>query len=156
MPSSDFTATLITVDENADAFTVGLAENESETETGEGAFLILQCAVVPPTDQDVATGMDTYCLMDENGATRYGGIERVELASTTSGTGADAGAGTDANTASLRIRFDEDAADEFGVESTDRQLTLALPAARTADLAAGLRRVLTYGPTARHPELIGI
>jgi hypothetical protein len=39
MPASDFdTVALVTVEQNIDAFTVGLAENE----TGEGAYLVLQ------------------------------------------------------------------------------------------------------------------
>ncbi|MGH3416331.1 MAG: Imm10 family immunity protein [Actinocrinis sp.] len=147
MPSPDFaTVALVTVDENVDAFTVGLAENEA----GEGAYLILQCAVVPPTAQDAATGMDTYCVMDENGVVRYGGIERVELIPAAT----DVAAST--STATLKLRFDEDAAAELDVESSDRQIALAVPTARAVELAAGLRRVLTYGPPARHPDLVGI
>ena len=43
MPSPDFTtAAMVTVEENRDAFTVGLAEDEA----GAGAYLILQCALL--------------------------------------------------------------------------------------------------------------
>jgi len=137
MPSSDFdTVALVTVEENIDAFTVGLAEHE----TGEGAYLILQCALVPPTEQDATTGMDTYCVMDENGAVQYGGIERAELA----------------DDATLRLRFAPEAVEELGIQSPDRELALTVPAERAADLAAGLHRVLTYGNPDQQPELIGI
>ena len=136
MPSPDFdTVALVTVEETIDAFTVGLAERPS----GEGAYLILQCALTAPDEQDAATGMDTYCLMDEQGAVHYGGIQRAEL--------------TDAT---LRFRFDQDAAEELDVQDPERELTLTIPADDTTRLADGLRRVLTYGNPARRPELVAI
>lgn len=80
MPSPDFdTVALVTVEETIDAFTVGLAERPS----GEGAHLILQCALTAPDEQDADGGMDTYCLMDEQGAVHYGGIQRAELTDAT-------------------------------------------------------------------------
>jgi hypothetical protein len=138
MPSPDFdTVALVTVEETRDAFTVGLAENPG----GEGAYLILQCALTPPDDQDAATGMDTYCLMDEQGAVHYGGIHRAEL--------------TDA---ALRFGFDQDAAEELAIQTPDRTLALSLAVSPddTARLAEGLRRVLTYGNPDRRPELAGL
>lgn len=136
MPSPDFdTAALVTVEETIDAFTVGLAQHPG----GDGAYLILQCALTPPDDQDAATGMDSYCLMDEQGAVHYGGIQRAELTSTT-----------------LRFRFDQSAAEELGIRNPERELALAIPAGDTARLADGLRRVLTYGDPDRQPERIGI
>lgn len=80
VPSPDFdTVALVTVEETIDAFTVGLAERPS----GEGAHLILQCALTAPDEQDADGGMDTYCLMDEQGAVHYGGIQRAELTDAT-------------------------------------------------------------------------
>ncbi|HEU5333594.1 MAG TPA: Imm10 family immunity protein [Actinocrinis sp.] len=136
MPSPDFTtAAMVTVEENMDAFTVGLAEDEA----GEGAYLILQCALTPPTDQDSVTGMDTYCLMDDQGVVHYGGVRRAEIADAT-----------------VRFRFDEDAADELGVQNPQRELSLSVPADVTERLAVGLHRILTYGDPAQRPELVGI
>jgi hypothetical protein len=136
VPSPDFdTVALVTVEETIDAFTVGLAERPS----GEGAYLILQCALTAPDEQDAATGMDTYCLMDEQGAVYYGGIQRAELTDT-----------------ALRLRFDHDAAEELDVQDPERELTLTIPADDTTRLADGLRRVLTYGNPGRRPELVAI
>ena len=136
MPSPGFdAAALVTVEETIDAFTVGLAQHPS----GEGGDLMLQCALTPPDDQDAATGMDTYCLMDEKGAVHYGGIQRAELTDTT-----------------LRFRFDQDAADELGIQNPERELALTIPPGDTTGLRDGLRRVLTYGNPDRHPELAGI
>jgi Immunity protein 10 len=137
MPSPDFdTAALVTVEENADAFTVGLAQYAG----GSGAYLILQCALGPPTDQDTATGMDTYCLMDDLGGVHYGGVRSAELFDST-----------------LRLRFDESAAMELNIQDAERELVLAVPPADESRLADGLRRVLTYnGPGHRQPDLSGI
>lgn len=136
MPSPDFdTVALVTVEQTIDAFTVGLAQHPS----GEGAYLILQCALTPPDQQDAATGMDTYCLMDDQGAVHYGGIQRAELTDST-----------------LRFRFDQDAAEELGIQNPERDLALAIAPDDTARLADGLRRVLTYGNPGRTPQLIGI
>jgi len=136
MPSPDFTtAAMVTVEENRDAFTVGLAEDEA----GAGAYLILQCALTPPTDQDTATGMNTYCLMDDQGVVHYGGVRRAEIAEAT-----------------VRFRFDEEAADELGVQTPDGELALSVPADVTERLAAGLHRILTYGDPEQQPELVGI
>ena len=136
MPSPDFTtAAMVTVEENLDAFTVGLAEDEA----GAGAYLIFQCALTPPTEQDAATGTDTYCLMDDQGAVHYGGVRRAEIADAT-----------------VRLRFDEEAADELGVAHPGRELALAVPEDVTERLVEGLRRILTYGDPAQRPELVGI
>lgn len=136
MPHADFpTVALVTVEENADAFTVGL----SETAAGDGARLILQCAVTPPTAQDAATGMDTYCVMDGEGAVQYGAIRVAELGEAT-----------------LRLRFTAQAAGELAIQDADGLLTLGFPAADRSRLAAALRRVLAYGDPARRPRLRGI
>jgi hypothetical protein len=140
MPTPQFaTVALVAVEENIDAFTVGLAEDQA----GEGACLILQCALTPPTDQDAATGLDSYCLMDEDGAVQYGGVLRAQLVGRT-----------------LRLDLTDEAAAELGVETEDNSLTLtlalAVPPDSVARLSAGLRRVLTYGNASQQPELIGI
>lgn len=140
MPSPQFaTVAFVAVEESIDAFTVGLAENQA----GDGACLILQCALTPPTDQDAATGLDSYCLMDEDGAVYYGGVLRAQLTGRT-----------------LRLEFTSAAAAELGVETEDSSLTLtlmlAVPPDLVARLSAGLRRVLTYGNASQQPELFGI
>ncbi|HZU54763.1 MAG TPA: Imm10 family immunity protein [Actinocrinis sp.] len=136
MPSPGFdTVARVTVEETIDAFTVGLAQHPS----GEGGYLILQCALTPPDDQDAATDMHTYCLMDEQGAVHYGGIQRAELTGTT-----------------LRFRFHPDAAEELGIRTPERELALAIPPADSIRLRDGLHRVLTYGNPARRPKLAGI
>src|SRR5205823_2351225 len=69
----------IVVEENEpdECFTVGMAEGE------EGRQLIIQTALYEPDDQDRQLGLDSYCVIDENGATYYGGIEEALLTGTT-------------------------------------------------------------------------
>ncbi|MGY5129089.1 hypothetical protein [Streptomyces nigrescens] len=57
----------IVVEENEpdECFTVGMAEGE------EGRQLIIQTALYEPDDQGQQLGLDTYCVMDESGATHY-------------------------------------------------------------------------------------
>src|SRR5258708_34976493 len=76
MPAPGFeTVSRVIVEENQDAFMLCLVQDE----TSEGAYLILQCSVTPPTASDVATGLDTFCLLDQNGAVQYGGVTRAAL-----------------------------------------------------------------------------
>lgn len=125
----------VVVDENADALTVVVAVDRE----GSGEWLMVQCAAGPPTPQDVATGMDTYCVMDDAGAVQYGGIERVELRGR-----------------QLVFRFGDDAVDELALDGPELALDLDVPAADLAAFAAGLRRVLAYGDPRQWPELLGL
>jgi hypothetical protein len=129
------TVAVVAVEENQDAFVVGLAEKVS----GEGAYLILQCAPTPPSVSDIATGLDTYCLLDQDGAVHYGGLTRAVL-------GADR----------LTLTPTDAAADEFGVDNATNTVTLRIPPRETSRLAGALRRILTYGNPSQLPELIGI
>jgi hypothetical protein len=136
MPSPEFrTAALVTVEENQDAFVVGLSENP----TGDGAYLVFQCALTPPDAQDAATGLDTYCLLDEDGAVQYGGVTSAGLEGTT-----------------LTLTLTDEAADELGVENETRSITIDVPAPDAPGLAAGLRRIFSYGSPANRPQLTGI
>ncbi|HTJ67412.1 MAG TPA: Imm10 family immunity protein [Actinospica sp.] len=128
------TVAVVTVEENQDAVVVGLAENES----GEGAYLIFQCSPTAPSASDIATGLDTYCLLDQDGAIHYGGLTRVVL-------GADR----------LALTLTDAAAEEFGVDNAANTVTLRIPPRETGRLAEGLRRIFTYGNPSRHPELVG-
>lgn len=133
MPSPDFdTVSLVTVEENQDAFVVGLSQDQA----GDGAYLIIQCGLTPPDAQDTATGLDSYCLLDEAGAVQYGGVTRASLEGDR-----------------LSLSLSEEAAGALGV---DGGLTLTVPAADVPRLAAGLRRVFTFGNPDKQPVLTGI
>jgi len=130
------TVTTVTTGENPDdqVFSLGIAENAD----GMGGHLIVQISLRPPTEQDTAAAMDTYCVMDDTGGVQYGGIEHVELADTR-----------------LTIRFSEDAAEELSVDDGVLQLELDLGEEDVARLRDGLRRTLTYGDTGRQPTMTG-
>lgn len=69
------TVAKVTVDDNRDAFVVGLFEQLD----GGGSYLLLMCAVAEPSDQDRANGLDTYCLVDQDESVHYGGIVSAKL-----------------------------------------------------------------------------
>ncbi|WP_051450890.1 Imm10 family immunity protein [Actinospica robiniae] len=128
------TVVKITIDDNRDAFVVGLFEQED----GSGSYLLLMCAAADPSDQDRATGLDTYCLVDQDESVHYGGIVSAELSG-----------------AVLTLGFDDALAEEL--EFIDPStLVLDVPGSDAARLAAGLRRVFMYGDPAHRPLLTGI
>jgi hypothetical protein len=136
MPFSAFEAvTVVTVEENQDAVVVGLAEQDS----GDGACLIFQCSPTPLGTSDIATGLDTYCLLDQDGVVHYGGVTRAVL-----------------EPGRLTLTLTDEAAREFGVDDEINTVTLSIPPRETGCLAKGLRRILTYGNPSQVPQLIGI
>jgi hypothetical protein len=136
MPFSEFEAvTVVTVEENQDAVIVGLAEQDS----GDGACLIFQCSPTPPGTSDIATGLDTYCLLDQDGAVHYGGVTRAVL-----------------EPGRLTLTLTDEAARELGVDDGINTVKLSIPPRETGRLAKGLRRILTYGNPSQVPQLIGI
>ncbi len=136
MPSPDFhTVVLVHIEQNQDALVVGLSENEA----GDGAYLIFQSGLRPPDEQDGVLGLDSYCILDEEGAVQYGGVTRAVLADAT-----------------LTLTLTEAAAEELGVLNDARTIVLGVPAADVARLAEGLNRIFGYGNPDKQPELSGI
>ena len=135
MPSPEFdTVALVTVDENQDAFVVALADEQR----GEGAFLMFQCSLTPPSASDIATGLDSYCLLDEAGGIKYGAVTRATL-----------------DGPRLTLVLTAEAAEEFGVEDGTNTITLTVPAEGVGRLAEGLHRIFTYGNPDKRPQTIG-
>lgn len=103
----------------------------------EGRQLIIQTALYEPDDQDQQLGLDSYCVMDENGATYYGGIEEALLTGTT-----------------LRLTFTEEATHELALPTPSLTLNLNVSADDVAALAAGLGRALSYGNPQQRPHRV--
>ena len=116
-------------------FTLGLAESSHDS----SRHLVVQISLDAPTTQDISTGMDTYCIMDDLGGIQYGGVRRVELDKTT-----------------LHINFTEEAADELTLLGRNLVLELQIGARDLDRLRYGARRVFTYGNLGQQPELLGI
>lgn len=135
MSAAGFHAAVVVVEENQDAFIVGLAEDE----TGDGACLVFQSALRPPDEQDVAAGMDSFCMLGEDDAIEYAGVVSATLAD-----------------GALTLVLTEEAAEEFEIENDMRTIEIGVPATDVPRLAAGLHRIFTYGDPARQPRLAGI
>ena len=136
MPHPEFdTVALVSVEENQDAFVVALAD----AARGDGAYLVFQCSLTPPGASDIATGPDSYCLLDEAGAVQYGGVTRAAL-----------------DGDRLTLALTDEAAETLGVEDGTNTITLNIPPEDTGRLVEGLRRIFTYGNPAKLPQLAGI
>lgn len=102
----------------------------AEREHGEGRRLELQ-RPLDPTEDDRRLGMDIYCLVDEAGATHYGGVTAWSLDGTT-----------------LRLGLTSEAADVLGAEG-GYLITLAGPAAEARKaVERGLASILGSSPGA--------
>ncbi len=99
-----------------DVLSVGIAEQED----GGGTCLVFSRSLGPPTEQDIALGLETYSISNELGATTYGGAT-YELSATT-----------------LTIRFTGNAARDLDLPRT-LVLDLLVGREAIAELAAGLR-----------------
>ena len=119
MTEFDATAVAFVRDEEVDSAYLVLAENED----GSGERLEIQLSLTI-TDDDRRLGMDTYCLVNEGGATHYGGVEGWTL-----------------NGSVLDIKLDQDAAEELGVEGGYR-IRLADPQKMAGEINVGLRAIL--------------
>jgi hypothetical protein len=120
-------------DEVDEVVEVGLAERDD----GTGFVLLLQRTDYEPDEQDIALGMDTYCLVS-GGRTYYGGVLR---------------AARDGNT--LRLWITADAA---SLLELPEQLTIMLDGAADDVTAvfAGLPGVLDWGRPTDRPVLVNL
>lgn len=132
-PLADWHVRLVNDHEDEHAYTLGLAETEDGQ---EGATLLLMCNRHEPDEQDVAAKMDTYCLVDEEQSTVYGGVLAVVLEDSL-----------------LTLRLSQTSAAALGLDRGELRLTLEVPPEQLGVLRAGLTRVLSYGNVAQRPDL---
>lgn len=119
--------------EDEHAYTLGLAETEDGQ---DGATLLLMCSPHPPDEQDVASGMDTYCLVDEEQSTAYGGVVAVVL---------------DDNL--LTFTLTRSTAAALALHKDELRLAMEVPPAQLDLLRTGVVRVLSYGNPSQRPQL---
>lgn len=116
-----------------DAVVAGVAESAD----GTGFFLMFMCDFEEPDEQEVASGMDTHCLVTPDQGTAYGCVREVEL--------------TDSL---LRVTLDPGALDDLGLTDPVIEARLRAPAAQLARLRAVLPRILAFGRPAARPRLV--
>jgi hypothetical protein len=74
----EFEARLVVFDSDAETCTEGLYFAERDDD--EGRVLEVQRGLEEATEQERRLGMDTYCVVDENQNTYYGGVARWRIA----------------------------------------------------------------------------
>ena len=110
-----------------------LSAGVSENADGTGFVLIFQCGLDEPDEQDVALGMDSYCVITADEGTAYGCVTEVVLAGDL-----------------LRVVIRPEAQEPLGLADTEIEVTLDVDQESFDRLRDGLRLVLNYGrPSAR-------
>jgi len=112
-----------------------LSAGVSETPAGEGVILIFQCCTCEPDDQDIALGMDTYCVVTENQGTAYGAVRELTLRNNV-----------------LRVAFDPDDLEALGLAEPEVEVTLDVD----EESIEQLRQILSYGRADARPHVLDL
>lgn len=115
MSMFQFSASRVAVQEIDGVYIVALAEHPD----GGGPHVMFQSG--PADEQDVALGMDTYCICTDNGACHYGGVASWHIAP-----------------GQLEIVLDEEAKQVLDCDG----FRIRIPADDEANIRAGLVRIL--------------
>ncbi len=129
-----FVARAAAVDEEPDYeyLSAGISENAD----GTGFVLIFQCGLDEPDAQDIALGMDSYCVITADEGTDYGCLTEVALADKV-----------------LRVVVRPEALHHLGLDDTEIEATLDVDDESIDRLRDGLRLVLNYGRGSARPAI---
>lgn len=120
-------------DEDLEVLSAGVAEYEN----GTGEMLLFQCGLYEPEEQDIALGMDSYCLVTADQGTAYGSVTGVSLHSRL-----------------LRVVVAPEHLDALGLDDTDIEVGLDVDEQDIERLREGLRRILVYGRQDARPAVM--
>ncbi|WP_149260376.1 Imm10 family immunity protein [Actinomadura sp. K4S16] len=119
--------------EDDECFIAGVAEHED----GSGRQLTFMCSLYEPEDQDIATGMDSYCLVTPGQGTAYGGVREAVLKDRV-----------------LRIVVDPANLEALRLNDAEIEVALDVEDAHIQRFREGLRRVLAYGRQSEWPTVL--
>ncbi|MEV5576651.1 Imm10 family immunity protein [Spirillospora sp. NPDC052269] len=120
-------------DEDDETYVAGVAEQEY----GGGHELTFMCCLYEPDEQDIALGLDSYCLVTPNQGTAYGGVKEVRMKGRV-----------------LRVVVDPGKLEALGLDEPEIEVTLDVEEAQIEQLREGLRRVLTHGRPSERPAVL--
>ncbi|MES9537913.1 Imm10 family immunity protein [Actinomadura sp. NPDC000600] len=121
--------------EDDECFIAGVAEHED----GSGRQLTFMCSLYEPEDQDIATGMDSYCLVTPGQGTAYGGVREAVLKDRV-----------------LRIVVDPSNLEALGLNDSEIEVILDVEETQIRQFREGLRRVLAYGRPSERPAILDL
>lgn len=129
-----FVARAAGVDEEPDYeyFSAGVSENSD----GTGFVLLFLCGLDEPDEQDVALGMDSYCVVTADEGTAYGCVTEVVLADNV-----------------LRMVVRPEALEPLGLDDPEIEAVLDVDQESVDRLRDGLRLVLNYGRSSARPVI---
>lgn len=111
----------------------------TEDEAGEGFFLLFMSSIGEPSQQDVALGLDSHCLVTQDQGTAYGCVREVTLSN-----------------GLLTVRLDPASLAELGLEDTRIEAELDVPDADIEQMRNVLVRVLAYGREGARPQRVDL
>lgn len=121
--------------EDEEALEVGISGID---DAGGTRSISIQRSTYEPDEQEVRAGMDSYNISNEQGATVYGCLRRVQL-----------------NGHLLVFEFAAEDAEILGV-STRVEVDLRDSGVDNANLSRKLSEILDWGSRAKRPDLIGL
>lgn len=121
---------LVGVEDDGYAFVVGLSEDAD----GTGRTVLFMCPVEP--DEEVTPDQDTYCTVNQDQATIYGGIRAVAIGREW-----------------IDMTVSPEFAEELGLPGEQLRWPLAIPDDQFGALVDGMTRVLTHGSPPEQPSL---
>ena len=127
-----FTASVAGVDDS-DCLVAGVAERSD----GTGRELIFQAPLEPPDQQDVESGMDTYCLVTEEQGTAYGCVRELTI-----------------DGERMRLLLRDDALEDLDLPDVAIEVRLEVDTQSLDPLREMLRRILTYGRQSARPSVL--
>jgi hypothetical protein len=119
------------VDDDGQVLTAGVAEGQNG-----GALLVFMRMHDEPDEQDVSTGMDSYCVVTADQGTAYGAVTEISLR-----------AGV------MRVVFAPDKLQALGLSDLQVEVTLDVDAEVIEEFKMALKQILDYGRLEARPAL---
>lgn len=132
-----FTATAVDggKDDDIDTHWAAAAEHAD----GTGMYLMFQCALDDPDEQEISLRMDTHCLVTAGQGTAYGCVNSIEL-----------------HGKILHIMIEPNAMEPLGLDEPEIEVNLAADHEAVERFCEALGEILTYGRTDAQPIMTGI
>lgn len=126
-----FRARQVGVDHDGEVLTAGVAEDRDD-----GAQLVFMRMLDEPDEQDVRTGMDSYCVVTADQGTAYGAVTEIGMRASV-----------------LRVVFAPDKLQALGLSDPQVEVTLDADAEVVEEFKEALKRILDYGRPEARPSL---
>jgi Immunity protein 10 len=126
-----FRASDVGVDDDGQVLTAGVAEGQDG-----GALLLFMRMHDEPDEQDVRTGLDSYCVVTADQGTAYGAVTEISLRASV-----------------MRVVFAADKLQALGLPDPQVEVTLDVDTEVIEEFKEALKQILDYGRLEARPAL---